>query len=822
MTAEKLFKEKKKAIVKINVIYSNSTTENSTTENSTTKNSTTENGTGWFYKRNNNIYIITNSHVIFDDSKPINKIDYKINYSIYANIDNFNNTGLSKIVPIKVVGVDASSDIAVCKIDDKYTLKKDTIKTLTFSNSRKETDGAECWTMGYAFGDNYKSVTVGNIRDGKFMDSVGEFIGELITCNLNTVSGMSGSPIMNNKGKVIGLVSAAYNTNDASGFTAGIASKMMEPIVNNIIDHKRCDLSLKYGYCVYSKPFLDIKFKSVTSDYLIEKFNDYLDDVYVSGIYVTEIGDNSVLNNTCCGETILVDDIILEIENFEWKNGDKKEDEFLKLGIVTGHVSLGYALWGYNPVDKPCVRFKFLRKVDKKIKIYCSRFKLDKSYSNETVSSSSNYNNQSSISDLEKFNLSSDYTIPNIFNTPEQVDIIKYSNNFVKVKYKHNIIELGKDINVIKSIDNYTITYEQTQQNSINYISTSGSIITNYITSIIKYKLQFYLNNKNEFYKYEKYKYDSNNNSIKSTIYFSIEKFMDSNENRGVYIPEKLIIYNNYSFKKYPDIVLKFPENLITLRTNNVYDDEYELFLDELFLDELFNTEDVSPMRYLTYDDFIDIKSIDNLRYINFRQNKYYLLIEDVENSKQLESIYIYKNNSNLSDFNLSDFNILYLLNIEGAENYYYYYNLYNYGMKIYPNKILIGNIKEITGNIKGEVSTIDGILISNIYYKNNLNTIYFILKELDNNISLYTVNKKYSNNTYEYKINTINITNKLDSLYEITDINIIYNYEGTYMVDNDYEGTYMVDNDYDYEITLKDLNDYNNEINVTIDNPFN
>lgn len=75
-------------------------------------------GSGWFYRRNSKIYLITCGHNVdtptsFSDSA---SDDGQVNDLLYIHVANVNGTGKDRIFQVKVIGVDFKGDFAVCEI----------------------------------------------------------------------------------------------------------------------------------------------------------------------------------------------------------------------------------------------------------------------------------------------------------------------------------------------------------------------------------------------------------------------------------------------------------------------------------------------------------------------------------------------------------------------------------------------------------------------------------------------------------------------------------------------------------------------------------
>ncbi|HEX2608771.1 MAG TPA: trypsin-like peptidase domain-containing protein [Flavisolibacter sp.] len=142
-------------------------------------------------------YVVTNAHVIEG--------------ARHVAIQGSNNTDMSA----QIVYVDQARDIAILKITDKSFKSP---ASIPYAIRRSTADIAEpIYTLGYprndiVYGEGYLSARTG-------------FNGDTLSCQITVAAnrGNSGSPILNSKGEVIGILSAKQNT--AEGAVFAIHSK---------------------------------------------------------------------------------------------------------------------------------------------------------------------------------------------------------------------------------------------------------------------------------------------------------------------------------------------------------------------------------------------------------------------------------------------------------------------------------------------------------------------------------------------------------------------------------------------------------------------
>lgn len=135
-----LYEKYKNAVIRIN-IDRNTITNNTIMDNVTddTDNSMFSRASGFLINFNNKIYCITCTHVILINNQT--NTPYR---KIYGTVNNVNGTDHFRIFPMRIVGVDVHSDIAVLEFKDCPLNPV----TVNFGNNRNERIGNVCWTSG--------------------------------------------------------------------------------------------------------------------------------------------------------------------------------------------------------------------------------------------------------------------------------------------------------------------------------------------------------------------------------------------------------------------------------------------------------------------------------------------------------------------------------------------------------------------------------------------------------------------------------------------------------------------------------------------------
>lgn len=184
----------------------------------------TGSGSGILLQEDENaIYIATNNHVVEDST------DVQITFSDETKAS------------AKVVGTDASSDLAVVKVE-KSELSETTlsgIKVAEIADSTKIKVGEQAIAIGNALGYG-TSVTVGYVsaKDREISTSTEESGStmKLIQTDAAINPGNSGGALVNSKGQVIGINSSKFASEEVEGMGFAIPISDAMPILKSIID----------------------------------------------------------------------------------------------------------------------------------------------------------------------------------------------------------------------------------------------------------------------------------------------------------------------------------------------------------------------------------------------------------------------------------------------------------------------------------------------------------------------------------------------------------------------------------------------------------
>lgn len=279
-------------------------------------------GSGIVYDSN---HIITNYHVI----EPVLQRD-GFGRAI-CDINSASQTGnilvhlyKEKAVKATVIGCDPENDVAVLKVDGVK------LSEPQFGDSDKIEVAQGVLVLGNPFGLGI-SVSSGIIgaKERRLVFSENEnFRAPLIQINASINKGNSGGAVVNLKGEIIGLVTAAVLSRDASA-TSGIGFAVPINVVKKVVKK----ILSKSG-----KPFIGIEYIEINEESLgffateyNEKYitiQELLSDLGLEkegGVFIKRIMGNSPADRAGLKEG----DVILKIDNIEISDASKLRDIIL-------------------------------------------------------------------------------------------------------------------------------------------------------------------------------------------------------------------------------------------------------------------------------------------------------------------------------------------------------------------------------------------------------------------------------------------------------------------------------------------------------------
>ena len=228
-------------------------------------------------------YIVTNAHVIYDES------EYNAGKAIEVSVLFSDETEHEA----KIIAYDVETDIAVLKVNEKG------LKPAILGDSDELRVGELVIAVGNPLGfDLFGSVTSGIVSALNRQISINEKNMTLIQTDAAINSGNSGGPLLNSCGQVIGINSAKMSSSYGSASVEGLGFAIPIKEAKTIID----DL-INYNY-VKGRPSIGISTVDVS-----ESYSRYLN--IPMGVYVRTVSEGSAAEQA----GILEGDIIIGIED---------------------------------------------------------------------------------------------------------------------------------------------------------------------------------------------------------------------------------------------------------------------------------------------------------------------------------------------------------------------------------------------------------------------------------------------------------------------------------------------------------------------------
>lgn len=288
LSTEEIVKKALPSVVGVKSSFSSSSNTNSNSNygyygfgNYSTQNNTPMTGTGTGVIISSDGYIVTNAHVIYDNS---------YGYGLAKDISILLSDETTQ--EAKVIGYDVDCDLAVLKIEASD------LTAAEFGNSEELQLGESVIAIGNPLGfELMNTVTSGVISGLNRSISINDKDMNLIQTDAAINSGNSGGPLLDMYGKVIGInsskMSSNYSETTIEGIGFAIPSSEVIEITNDLIEH---------GY-VTGKPQIGISGQDVT-EAISQLYN------LPVGVYVTDVNEGGSADNI----GICVGDVIIEMD----------------------------------------------------------------------------------------------------------------------------------------------------------------------------------------------------------------------------------------------------------------------------------------------------------------------------------------------------------------------------------------------------------------------------------------------------------------------------------------------------------------------------
>ncbi|MDE5583849.1 MAG: trypsin-like peptidase domain-containing protein [Ruminococcus sp.] len=281
-------------------------------------------------------YVITNAHVIYDDS------EYQCGEAIEVSIV-FSDDSEHEA---KVIAYDTETDLAVLKVNETG------LTPAEFGNSDDLRVGELVIAVGNPLGfDLFGSVTSGIVSAKNRKIDINEKSMTLIQTDTAINEGNSGGPLLNSSGQVIGInsakMSAGYGSASIEGLGFAIPINEAKTIIDDLINYKY----------VKGRPQIGITTADVTES--ISRYYDIPLGVYVQNVEEGSSADIAGIKHgdviiDIAGETVTTADELNKIKN-QYKAGDKISITFTRDGEdITVDLTLQEAVSNKiksNPLD---------------------------------------------------------------------------------------------------------------------------------------------------------------------------------------------------------------------------------------------------------------------------------------------------------------------------------------------------------------------------------------------------------------------------------------------------------------------------------------
>ncbi len=337
-------------------------------------------GSGFIIEYNNKLYVITSAHLVLHSTV----IDPMT--SIYCGVHNVNLTRARLIYKARIIGVDATADVAVLQLIRENQIDFPQVgkhPTIRLGDETKTLAGTDIFNISNPLLKDRNSFVRGSIRDNKWFDNTGNEIVSCVTTDLLVYTGCSGSPILDSKtGFCLGIIDFGFT--DASnvnniGFGGGCGVSTMKIIFDHILNKKNVQVVHANDgttYLTNLKGFLGyITYIGANANSITNLYPTNYQKLQVRGIILTKIDPLGPLAKPLDNaQPLKLGDIIVSLTR---SNGVRTV-----FGPGVDQFPVGDPLWRINPLDNcnNVVELGIIRNPSVNSKIETIRVRLNQTY----------------------------------------------------------------------------------------------------------------------------------------------------------------------------------------------------------------------------------------------------------------------------------------------------------------------------------------------------------------------------------------------------------------------------------------------------------
>jgi hypothetical protein len=277
---------------------------------------------------------------------------------IYVTVYHVNNSNKNIIYEASLVGVDGAGDVAVLEINNKCEWNRHLPKIkcihpyFTWGESRKSTPGEKIIIMGNPLGEDPQSIISGVIRNNRNVQYLGNILTENITTDAQIDIGNSGSPIVNEFGDVIGIVTFIefyFNADNMVETNASIGGGptqyFIKHVIKELIYANEYNSNLEYvldpfgNFYRYIKGFMGLSWNIKSEPIPIPLSGNTTDfNKRIIGMIITYIDPVSPFLNV-----LQIGDVITHIDSEKSKYGKQE------LGQISDQITPTIVTWKELP-----------------------------------------------------------------------------------------------------------------------------------------------------------------------------------------------------------------------------------------------------------------------------------------------------------------------------------------------------------------------------------------------------------------------------------------------------------------------------------------